>query len=639
MKSFRELLHILKIICVFVVIAPCLYAYEDFDIVILHSYEKGNTWTDRIDETFKKSLEPGQHSTVFYSEYMDSKRFFGPDYDQSLLEIYHEKFKDKVIDLVITSDDYAFDFAIKYRHEIFNNAPIIFSGVNGYNKEKEELLKKEGNFTGVVETFDIVETINLALDIHPKAKKLYIINTKYTPSGRYLKRQFEDALKTLRLNIPVEFIESYDMEEVYDISTTFEKDSIVIFGAYARDRSGNYYTFEENMRKLSEHSTRPIYGFLGFYMGNGLTGGYLTNGYIHGGEIARMANEYLRGKKISEIPVVKKSINQLVFDYDKLKRYDIDLWKVIFKSTIISKDNKFFYILQHYKVELIILVSSFLCLIICFLVLLYFFEEQKRYRENLEEENELLEDRVNERTIQLVQQQSKLINTARLASLGEMASGIAHEINNPLAIIELSATRIIQRSSDAKVKSFAERASATTTRISKIIRGLKNLSKNGDKGSFKKFAVVDMIEDISSICSERFRDNYIKLEINLNDNLVAFGSVIQISQVLLNLLNNAFDELNTLEEGRERKVILDSGEVEIDGQPYIQLSVTDTGNGISEEIRQQIMEPFFTTKVKLRGTGLGLSICQNIVEQHKGNFFLDEDYPQTRFVIQIPKMS
>lgn len=338
--------------------------YDDFDIVILHSYEKGNVWTDKIDRTFKEKLQTSGKSVVFYSEYMDAKRFFGDEYDHKLKEVYSAKYRNKLIDLIVVSDDYAFDFAIKYRKSIFNDAPIIFSGMNGYNKEKRRLYKEDGRFTGVVETFDIIPTLKLTLASHPNAKKIYVINTIFTPSGRYLKRQFVKAFEMVKPTQEIVYIEDMYIQDVYNAASTFEADSIVLFGAYARDKSGNYFKFTENMSKLSQYSTRPIYGFLGFYMGHGLTGGYLTNGVIHGTEIARMASEYLAGKQISEIPLIDKSINELVFDYNKLVQYNIDISTLPRNSKIIRTSSQLLKLYDEYKIELLILFIFFVFLIL-----------------------------------------------------------------------------------------------------------------------------------------------------------------------------------------------------------------------------------------------------------------------------------
>ncbi len=611
-------------------------ASNAFDILMLHSYEKGNIWTEEIDSSFRYHLQSRRkYAMNFYTEYMDSKRFFGRDYDEVLAKLYATKFSSHKIDLIVTTDDYAFDFAIKYRREIFNDAPIIFSGVNGYDKFKRDIYRTEKNFTGVVETFDVIPTVKGALKINPTATKIYVINTQFSPSGRYLKKQFESSFEKMQLKQKVIYLENYNMEEIYEMAKHFEDDSIVLFGVYARDRDGKYFEFGENIRTLSKHSKQPIYGFLKFQLNKGIVGGNLSDGTAYGREIARMADEYIYGeKKISEIPIITHSINDLVFDLDQLKRYKISINKLPENSKIISYSSSFFQFYHDYKIELLVVLACFVCLCIFFFILLYFFEKQRSYKDSLIKENEKLERNVHDRTVQLVQQQSQIINSARLVSIGEMASGIAHEINNPLTIIDLSANRISQRTNSENIIKSARKISNTTFRISKIIKGLKHLAKDGDKSKFTDFHLIEAVEDVTSLCYEKFKENDIEFNINVDESIVIHGSIVQVAQVLLNLINNSFDELINIKG--ERKINLKAIPIKKSNQDYVEVSITDTGRGIPEDIRGKIMEPFFTTKKKNRGTGLGLSISKNNIEKHGGEFYLDESSSLTRFVFTIP---
>ncbi|WP_412471141.1 ABC transporter substrate binding protein [Halobacteriovorax sp. RT-2-4] len=611
-------------------------AAESYDILMLHSYEKGNVWTEELDNSFRYNLHrKNKYRINFYTEYMDSKRFFGREYDEVLAKLYATKFSSHKIDLIVTTDDYAFDFAIKYRNEIFNDAPIIFSGVNGYDKFKRDLYRTEKNFTGVVETFDVIPTVKSALLINPKATKIYVINTQFTPTGRYLKKQFESSFEKMNLKQKIIYIENYNMEEIYEMAKHFEDDSIVLFGVYARDRDGKYFELDENIKNLSKFSAQPIYGFNKVFLNKGIVGGNVSDGTIYGREIARMANEYLSGeKKISEIPLIVDSINDLVFDYDQLKRYNIDVEKLPKRSKIISYSSSFFQFYHEYKSELLVVFACFVCLCIFFFILLYFFEKQRSYKDSLIKVNEKLERNVHDRTVQLVQQQSQIINSARLASIGEMASGIAHEINNPLTIIDLSANRIYQRTGLESIKKNAGRISSTAFRISKIIKGLKHLAKDGDKSRFEDFHLIEAVEDVTSLCYEKFKENDIEFNINVDESIVIHGSIVQIAQVLLNLINNSFDEL--IKVNGERRINLKAIPIRKYDNDYVEVSITDTGRGIPDDIKAKIMEPFFTTKKKNRGTGLGLSISKSNIEKHGGEFYLDEDSFLTRFVFTLP---
>lgn len=226
---------------------------------------------------------------------------------------------------------------------------------------------------------------------------------------------------------------------------------------------------------------------------------------------------------------------------------------------------------------------------------------------------------------------------ARLASLGEMAGGIAHEINNPLTVIIGRAQQIQNwidegKMDPVKIKSFAESIRQTGNRISVIIKGLRAFARDSEKDPFVRATVADILGDTLSFCQARIQGHGIELRLPkaIDPSWTVDCRPVQIGQILLNLLNNAHDATETLEE---RWVQVD---VDVDDEK-MSLSVMDSGKGIPEAIREKIMEPFFTTKDTNRGTGLGLSIAKGIVEAHQGRLIVDQDCPNTRFVVILPR--
>ncbi|WP_408096855.1 ATP-binding protein [Peredibacter sp. HCB2-198] len=246
--------------------------------------------------------------------------------------------------------------------------------------------------------------------------------------------------------------------------------------------------------------------------------------------------------------------------------------------------------------------------------------------------DELVEARENLRV-----QEAKSHYTAKLVSLGEMAAGIAHEINNPLAIIQGSSDQIekIIGRSDLEMTRLLEynnKIQRTVGRISRIIKSLKGLARNGENDPFLPFEFQTILEPCIEISRQRFRDENVELEIVPYDTTQKIvGQEIQLSQVLMNLINNAFDAALSGQGRRWVKVELYQSE------HYFDIRVQDSGNGVPREIREKIMEPFFTTKPINKGTGLGLSISKNIMEQHQGTLLLDENSPHTTFVMRIKR--
>jgi len=246
-------------------------------------------------------------------------------------------------------------------------------------------------------------------------------------------------------------------------------------------------------------------------------------------------------------------------------------------------------------------------------------------------------DRNTKRQFELIEsERAKALHQAKMASLGQMASGIAHEINNPLSILNgrLVKTEKFLRATPPDVESATSTVRSIEQivfRIAKIVRGLRQFSREASKDPFELKPLREILEETLDLCSQRFQNHGIRVTTSeLKMDLMIECQTVQISQVLLNLLNNSFDAVIELPEKWVRLDVEDRGD-------QVVIRITDSGPGISSEVAQKIMDPFFTTKEVGKGTGLGLSLSRGIVEYHQGQLYLDVDHKNTSFVIQLPK--
>lgn len=244
------------------------------------------------------------------------------------------------------------------------------------------------------------------------------------------------------------------------------------------------------------------------------------------------------------------------------------------------------------------------------------------------------EKKENEKKIEISRMQ--LIQSSKMAALGEMASGIAHEINNPLTVIigkvhqinlQFEKTHYENEEVSLKLKQIT----STAERIAHIIVGLRTFSRSGEQDALQPEYLSNIVTDTIALCTERFKYNSIPLEVAQVPVVKIQCRPPQLSQVILNLLLNSFDAVEKLQEKWVRinfQLDINKGEIKIE--------IIDSGNGILPEIAKHIMEPFFTTKEVGKGTGLGLSISKGIIEGHHGKLELDEASINTKFVITLP---
>lgn len=237
----------------------------------------------------------------------------------------------------------------------------------------------------------------------------------------------------------------------------------------------------------------------------------------------------------------------------------------------------------------------------------------------------------------LINQTAKLVHTSRLAALGEMSAGIAHEVNNPLAIISGSIQqidRIIRRgeNSPEKILHLSSKTLSSVERVTKIINGLRHFSQQSDTNPKVISNLKDIIEDTNNFCSELLSARQIKLQIDPIPDIKIKCHPIHISQVLINLIKNAEDALENEERSEERYVRISFA---LENQ-ILSISVTNGGSPIPKELHDKIFQPFFTTKPIGKGTGLGLSISHGLMREHHGDLVLDTYSDKTTFIMQLP---
>jgi C4-dicarboxylate-specific signal transduction histidine kinase len=255
------------------------------------------------------------------------------------------------------------------------------------------------------------------------------------------------------------------------------------------------------------------------------------------------------------------------------------------------------------------------------------------YQIELETKNQELSDSKNV----IIDQTIKLVHTSRLAVLGELSTGIAHEINNPLTIISGSAQMLNRASQNGSldnevvIKHF-QRIDKSVDRISKIVKGLKHFANQSDTHPKEKVEIQEIIDETTQFCQEHLSAMGITLKLAEIPPVKIHCHSIQVSQVLLNLLKNASDALDIESRDSEKWISIDFKQE----SEYFYFIVTNGGKKIPMNIAGKIFTPFFTTKDKDKGTGLGLSISQTIMKDHGGELYFDSINEKTTFVIKHP---
>lgn len=239
---------------------------------------------------------------------------------------------------------------------------------------------------------------------------------------------------------------------------------------------------------------------------------------------------------------------------------------------------------------------------------------------------------------QLEVQRARAFSSAKFASLGEMASGIAHEVNNPMMVIALNneqLKKLLSRSELDRERAMQKLGliERGVRRVAKIVEAMQMFSRDGTGRPLEPVSLATIIDDTLVFCAERFINYKIRFELVVprEQEVRVNCRPMQISQIILNLLNNAFD---AVEESAEKRITLEV--LEDRGRGTVAIKVTDTGRGVRESEREKIFQPFYTTKPVGRGTGLGLSLSRKLAHDHSGELFLDLARAETCLVLELP---
>lgn len=238
--------------------------------------------------------------------------------------------------------------------------------------------------------------------------------------------------------------------------------------------------------------------------------------------------------------------------------------------------------------------------------------------------------------LEIMENEKSLLDQARMAELGEVSGNIAHEVNNPLAVISGNAQVLRKQVAKGgelnydRVSQCVDKILMTTERISRIIKGLKNYSRDATNDPFEDFFVAPLIMEVQEMVVEKCMSQKVQLlpaHVRADISLCSRSS--QVFQILIILLNNAIDAIEEQEGSWVRVDVTQN-------QSTTTISVIDSGQGISPELEEKVFTAFFTTKTKGKGTGLGLSIAKKLMFSLNGEIHYDRNHENSCFNLVFP---
>ncbi len=285
------------------------------NVLVLHSYHPGFSWTDEEAEGVLDTLREEWPGCEPFIEYMDWKRHPGDQSIEFLRAHYRERYAPLSIDAVIATDNAAIDFALAYRAELFDDAPVAFCGLNG----DPAMIVPQPDVAGVIEQNDPAGTLAIALQLHPDRKHVLVVLDD-TESSLENRRATEVEAARLRDQAEVVITQNLSAGELAAAAAALPPDSLIVLGTFNRDREGQVLSTEQSLRLVRESTnmTIPVYSHWDVFSGTGIVGGHILAGRSQGREAAELAARLLHGER--RIPIDVTPPLTWTFDHRELVR-------------------------------------------------------------------------------------------------------------------------------------------------------------------------------------------------------------------------------------------------------------------------------------------------------------------------------
>ena len=509
-------------------------------------------------------------------------------------------------DAIITGDDEALQFALKYREELFKGIPISFLGV-----EKEILLEKAFEYSmvsGVREMESISENLELIKNNHPNVNNIVFVNDRGNNFYTDIVKEYS------KFNFSSITTEDISQEEFQDIISKLQDDTAIISLYPDEFKDEKVLSYLEVNKIISKYANDiPIYNILEYGIGTGSVGGKVVDHYKQGKLAGEIVIKLLQGEDPLSIFIDDDSANSYVFDYSVLKKYNISK-KSLPKNSVVINDPSDFIKQYKFEISLVIEVIVFLIFIVCILIK-YIFSKRKYEKRILKAMEEA--------------EEGNKIKSHFIAN-------ISHEVRTPVNVI-LSAVQLLEvnKTTDQNKLAIIKNNCFRLIRLINNVIDVGKVELEGIKLKLVHINIVNFIESlVNSILPYAEHKNLSVIFDTNEEDVIMRVDANKIERTILNLLSNAIKFSN---ENGVVKVNLEFTE------ELLRIIIEDNGIGINPEDKEKIFDKFVQVDKSItrnnEGCGIGLTIAKSFVELHKGVIKVTSEINKgTKFFIELPRV-
>jgi signal transduction histidine kinase len=560
-------------------------------VIALHGAEAANPTDAALDKALREALRgPATEQVQFFSEYIDSARFEGPEQDGRLATFLAERYAGKTIDVIFATGPVALRFLLKYRDEISRGTPVVFMDAR---KASVDALALPPDFVGRTTEIEGEPVVRLALQLRPASREVVIV-TGTADFDKAWQARLRSAAAKVAPNLPVRVLSDLAIEDVERELAALTPDSVVVGGPFRRDGKGRFFSgATQLMEHLSAVSGAPLFHMSWLTVGRGAVGVAAVPPEANARQAAAIAKSILAGSPPAAVALPEAVSQQRYVDWRQLRRWKIDEDLVPPDAVVLFREASFW---SQYRNHVLIVASVFL--IQTALIAALLLEARRRKRAEVEAHV----------------QRETLAHLSRVATLGAISVSIAHELNQPLGAIlsNAQAARLFLDKDPAPLDEVREGLDAVIRndqRAGEIVQSLRRMLLKGEVPK-QRVGIEAILRELLKLLDSELVVREAAVQLRLADEMpLVMANRSQLLQVLINLVINACDAMGPCAPS-DRLVIIRTERTE----SGLRISVEDHGDGVPQALLDGKFEPFMTSKSQ--GLGLGLSICSSIVQSH-----------------------
>jgi signal transduction histidine kinase len=558
-------------------------------VLILYPYDERLVATTVAGEALRtRLLEATDGRIDLFSEFLDLSRFPEAEHVARMVRYMAEKYASRRPDVVVALGKESASLISTNRGTIAPDAKIVGAGFGNATAENIDL---PDDVIGAFTTFDILKTAQMARDLQPSARHLYIIGGSSEFDRGWLATARVD-LDEFSKSYETTYLEDLTIDEFIERASHVPSDSIILALTVFKDRAGRNFVPREAIRQIAATANAPVYGPYQTYIGYGVVGGNTVTFDTLGRTVGDLVLDLIAGRAASDI----QAIQTYVVDARQLRRWGLSEVNLPAGTIQMHKEKSLWE--EHWLAA----AATFGLVLIQAGVIAALLLERRRRR-----------DAESRSRLHLLE----AVHLNQSATAGALSSSVAHELNQPLAAIRnnAEAASVLLRSGNPDLELIQQillDIQEDDQRAGDIIGRMRGLLKKRSEIDWQEFDLNDVASSAIHIIHCEAERRGITLSTNRPTAVLPVrADKVHVQQVVLNLATNAMDAM--LDVPAKRMLTFATGVA----NEKAELCVVDTGNGIPEERLSSIFEPFYTTKQA--GTGLGLSIARAIVETYGGS--------------------